>query len=363
MGEKTWRISEYEFYKRADEFLEKRLREINESVKTMAPGEHRKEVEKIMIELKTAHKINEPIDVIRQIEAKLVCAYGRDWHTFSMKRKEKPEDIIFMILMNNIFGTPFVAYTYICEFSELSEELIEDILFIESELFGFSYWDDKHVSCVCSLIQNGEDNTNHLKDLYKLQEEENGYSEDFKNKCEKLINTLQKQKNLKIKSAEHAIFNNTKQTENLINNIQALKNRQIVLIRDFIKTVEKDMPKKYYKDMLDKLSEELENLIPGFPNKEFFKLWMSSKGANIDYAYITSLPSVCEKHIETLQKGMKNTIKMEKVLLEKLKIAKRTVTEFSFNNRLDWYFINNNQKLSHEFRKKYSCLMNNQHKI
>ena len=102
---------------------------------------------------------------------KAVANNVKDWAKFSTNT-ESLEDIAFRVIVFEKFGISLCCLSYICHYSTLPEDFIDDIIFITSGLFSFNKWDDTHVHAIVKSI---EDNDFKNENLLKLFSGYNGH--------------------------------------------------------------------------------------------------------------------------------------------------------------------------------------------
>ena len=145
---KTWRFSRKKFYEKLDLFLDQGL------------DEYIKELSEI-----------EDLDSFQRDKLKAVANNVKDWAKFSTN-PESLEDIAFRVIVFEKFGISLCCLSYICHYSTLPEDFIDDIIFITSGLFSFNKWDDTHVHAIVKSI---EDNDFKNENLLKLFSGYNGH--------------------------------------------------------------------------------------------------------------------------------------------------------------------------------------------
>ena len=167
---KTWRFSRKKFYEKLDLFLDQGLDEYIKELSTMekldsfhrdilkASIKARKEHYEITDSKKIKHKCR--ID-----KSKALSNNVKDWANFSTK-PEKLEDIAFRVIIFEKFGISLCCLNYICQYSHLPEDFIDDIIFITSGQFSFSKWDDVHVHAIVKSIEDNDFKNENLLRLF-----------------------------------------------------------------------------------------------------------------------------------------------------------------------------------------------------
>ena len=83
----------------------------------------------------------------------------KDWADFSLSDHNE-DDIRVRILAQTYFGEDCISVSYMLSASKVSEEFLEELMFITSPLFDFSYYDQDHIDAVCkfySLDKKGQE--------------------------------------------------------------------------------------------------------------------------------------------------------------------------------------------------------------
>ena len=149
---KTWRFSRKKFYEKLDLFLDQGLDEyIKELIAIEKLDSFRLDILKASIKARKEHyEITDSKKIknkCRIDKLKALSNNVKDWANFSTK-PEKLEDIAFRVIIFEKFGISLCCLNYICQYSHLPEDFIDDIIFITSGQFSFSKWDDVHVHAI-----------------------------------------------------------------------------------------------------------------------------------------------------------------------------------------------------------------------
>ena len=408
---KPWRMTQEEFYKRFDDMLLETYLNMSENYSVFKENKKTEvlsaldKVKSIFKENKTIysaievesstnrkkHNINsitfsEINDLLSEEEIKNVIKRNRkifhNLFTFSDNKLfsefsctfQNPEDIVFYLLIDRIFNSNLVCLSYICRYSRLSEDLIEDIMFINSELFDFKYWDDKHVQIVIGILDKGYKYNcfEELKDLL----EDNSVSKHLIKNIEKIFKSEYDSIELAIRSCNSSIIKLTNTLASVEKSIN-IREQELSVVSKFNSELSKKEDYYYYINKTKDLYNSLEKEVPEF-NKSFFeentkkiKSLISSKNKN---PYTVSRKSVYScfediedklldklKEIRRRQGQVKNSIDFSKRrinnLEEKLIACKNgPVFEYCLTERIDWSYIAKYQSFSKEFKEKHSKL-------
>lgn len=185
----TWRISEREFLRKVDVFIDEeypKIIEFSKTIKNTTKGVG-KELNDIFSKIRSVNYTDK--NSLRSLKLSAIMKDDRrhwlEWST----QKHEPEEIIFRVLLNKYFDVYSLCYSYMCTVDELlSEKLIEDIMFINSDLFDFDYWDDYHVDIVTKIMTKGN-KSDCTEDLQLLLESNIKLSDKFKNNIRILLNS------------------------------------------------------------------------------------------------------------------------------------------------------------------------------
>ena len=166
---KSWRFSRKKFYERLDLFLDQGL---DEYIKELSAIEDPKMVQKNKLKKcnkarKEHYEINDNKNLknaYRMEKLQALANNVKDWVEFSIK-PEKLEDIAFRLIIFEKFGISLCCLSYICQYSSLPEDFIDDIIFITSGQFSFTKWDDEHVH---TIVKSMEDNDFENENLLRL---------------------------------------------------------------------------------------------------------------------------------------------------------------------------------------------------
>ena len=166
---KTWRFSRKKFYEKLDLFLDQGLDEyIKELSEIEDLDSFQRDKLKALIKARKEHyEITDSKKIknkCRIDKLKALSNNVKDWVNFSTK-PEKLEDIAFRVIIFEKFGISLCCLNYICQYSHLPEDFIDDIIFITSGQFSFNKWDDVHVH---EIVKSIEDNDFKNENLLRL---------------------------------------------------------------------------------------------------------------------------------------------------------------------------------------------------
>ena len=167
---KTWRFSRKKFYEKLDLFLDQGLDEYIKELSTMEKlDSFRRDILKTLIKARKEHyEITDSKKIknkCRIDKLKALSNNVKDWVNFSTK-PEKLEDIAFRVIIFEKFGISLCCLNYICQYSHLPEDFIDDIIFITSGQFSFSKWDDVHVHAIVKSIEDNDFKNENLLKLF-----------------------------------------------------------------------------------------------------------------------------------------------------------------------------------------------------
>ena len=167
---KTWRFSRKKFYEKLDLFLDQGLDEyIKELIAIEKLDSFRLDILKASIKARKEHyEITDSKKIknkCRIDKLKALSNNVKDWANFSTK-PEKLEDIAFRVIIFEKFGISLCCLNYICQYSHLPEDFIDDIIFITSGQFSFSKWDDVHVHAIVKSIEDNDFKNENLLRLF-----------------------------------------------------------------------------------------------------------------------------------------------------------------------------------------------------
>lgn len=157
------------------EHLEGRLKDCIENLKTDIPDEDKrtKWMEKYKMlnfsinTLSSVHFMNKDLRAM----AVLLAEDVEEWARFSTRHDLSEKEITISVLLSIEFDVSIASLTYICAANKLSEEFLEELVFITSGVlfdkyaptdhrgvkkfdYHFDLWDDEHVDCVNRCLAN-----------------------------------------------------------------------------------------------------------------------------------------------------------------------------------------------------------------
>lgn len=153
MGEKSWRIKdEQEFLRQANHYLEQHLENFMDNVDTqIVDRKKRKEVWR-KFNIYRRNSINSVY--VNNIRLKIsdmlriVLEDVKNWIEFSLNKESPLDEIMLRLIINSQFNCSYVSHLFISVNPNLTEEFVEDAIYVSSNLFEFDEWDDKHVNAV-----------------------------------------------------------------------------------------------------------------------------------------------------------------------------------------------------------------------
>lgn len=148
MGCKYWRITnEQEFYEKAEKYIHEHVeRFMNNGYLNIKNGRKAKLIRSNYDEYKsipdqyTYEKITAGLYVVLEdID---------DWSSFSSSTDTPLDEIMLRALINRIFKCDYVCILLTSVNKYLTEDFIDDIIYVSSNYFKFEEWDDEHVEAV-----------------------------------------------------------------------------------------------------------------------------------------------------------------------------------------------------------------------
>lgn len=90
-----------------------------------------------------------------------------DYINFSLQR-QNISDIRERALINVVFKYDAICYTYICRYSVITSDFLEELVFITSPFFDISYYNDEYKELVCNILQvPNEERNQYISSLIK----------------------------------------------------------------------------------------------------------------------------------------------------------------------------------------------------
>ncbi len=173
---KFWRYSSIEsFYKDAVPYVDAHVSRIKSDIEKFNRDTSKKLLSMIN-SYEHAKELKEKGDSTLKITDKDILKLGcaivtkdvQDWGEFSVAPDSSLQDIMIRILLGILFDFDYVCILFLCYNQNITEEFIEDTIYLTSGMFKFEEWDNKHVDAVCNCAAIGrkmnEDET--LIDLY-----------------------------------------------------------------------------------------------------------------------------------------------------------------------------------------------------
>lgn len=363
------RYTEKEFFGLVDYFINERYPKVDIS---KFEGEAYKEVSKWKWELdciKPDINNEKVMFTIRLLKLRIISATMEDWKNWSLEQ-QNAASIIFKLLMNRIFDIHNVCQTFICSVNDnLSEQMIDDIVFINSELFDFEYWDEYHVAAISSIIAKAP-KYNAIDDLMLLLNDPM-ISDKYKGNVRKLIDEANKDLKNRIDKINHDI----KHSRNLIiKNDKGIRvaEQELEVYQNFEFDLDaENLVMTKLKSELERLIESVEKYCPGFDEAwwglikiEFKEIDNKYKSKNVTgedyvkllndkYNYIMSLGDMIRKRIVEYKDRTKHLYSSISRNEKLLNIVSNKGVNIVLYDGLDWKAIETHQTLSVKFKNKY----------
>jgi hypothetical protein len=165
---RPWRWSEQEFYERLDDYLEKRIEWMSKHIEELNCSNTGRLNMKIAISEyhRTEYPPNKRIAGCRALGLNV-----RDWSRISLDPNTSLEKLMLLYIAGELYNEPLICIAFMCKNPKITEEFIEDAMYIGSGLFAFDEWDK--APAVIDYIDKGEyDNSKESKELLALYDEE-----------------------------------------------------------------------------------------------------------------------------------------------------------------------------------------------
>lgn len=95
-----------------------------------------------------------------------------NWREFSSGAFSPLKDIVTRAILGKMFKVNYVCFTLLYHNENITEDFLEDMIYIDSPLFSFDEWDDQHVTavCNCAATSNKMNKDEELKKVYHDRE-------------------------------------------------------------------------------------------------------------------------------------------------------------------------------------------------
>ncbi len=170
---KIWRFSsEDEFLDYAIEYVTNHVDSIVEKINTFPNDKAKKLKSKIkdyyfIYRFKYTNKYD-----LLKIGISIVIEDVDNWREFSSDAFSPLKDIVTRAILGKMFKANYVCYTLLYRNENITEDFLEDMIYIDSPLFSFDEWDDQHVTavCNCAAALNKMNDDEELKKVYHNRE-------------------------------------------------------------------------------------------------------------------------------------------------------------------------------------------------
>lgn len=166
---RPWRWSEEEFYQRLDDYLEQRIAWMDNHVNELTQSTTARLNMKIAIKeyYRTWY-----IPDKRKSGCRALGLNVRDWTEISMNPNTSLEQLMLLYMAGEIYDEPLICIAFMCKNPKVTEEFIEDAMFVGSGLFWFDEWDK--MDTVIDYIDNDsvfDTNSKSSKKLLSIYDE------------------------------------------------------------------------------------------------------------------------------------------------------------------------------------------------
>ena len=116
-------------------------------------------------------KYNHKYDLLK-IGVSIVIEDVYDWREFSSDAFSSLKDIVTRAILGKMFKVNYVCFTLLYHNENITEDFLEDMIYIDSPLCSFDEWDDQHVTavCNCAAASNKINDDEELKKVYYNRE-------------------------------------------------------------------------------------------------------------------------------------------------------------------------------------------------
>ena len=168
---KTWRFSsEDEFLDYAIEYVTNHIDNMVERIDTFDKSK------KLKSKIKDYYfiyrfKYTNKYDLLK-IGISIVIEDVDNWGEFSSDAFSPLKDIVTRAILGKMFKVNYVCFTLLYHNENITEDFLEDMIYIDSPLFSFDEWDDQHVTavCNCAAASNRMKYDKELKKVYHDRE-------------------------------------------------------------------------------------------------------------------------------------------------------------------------------------------------
>ena len=168
---KIWRFSsEDEFLDYAIEYVTNHIDNMVERIDTFDKSKKLKSKIKdyyFIYKFKYTNKYD-----LLKLGISIVIEDVNNWGEFSSDAFSQLKDIVTRAILGKMFKVNYVCYTLLYHNENITEDFLEDMIYIDSPLFSFDEWDDQHVSavCNCAAASNKMKDDKELKKVYNDRE-------------------------------------------------------------------------------------------------------------------------------------------------------------------------------------------------
>lgn len=169
--EKEWRFSREEYYEILNKWMDERIIYIDKHFKEFTKNLDTKSKALFTVALDKSKSLINSSFVSSAVKEKMKFIVGDvDYWAETSINPSSLKEIMARIIANQMYGVNCICMTYVLN-SELinSEEILDDICFLESGFFKFSIWDDKHVNAFINMMVNFRNKDKKVKTKYNKE--------------------------------------------------------------------------------------------------------------------------------------------------------------------------------------------------
>lgn len=165
---KPWRFtSEEDYHKEAIKYVTKHIKNFSQKL-DLFNNDKRKKIFHNISKYYEMYNSNYTPYILLENGVNIIKEDIQGWREFSAGINSPLNDIMLRTLIGKEFNFNYVATCLLHCNILITEDFIEDMIYVQSNLFRFDEWDDKHVEAVtnCAANSNIETKDKNLLELY-----------------------------------------------------------------------------------------------------------------------------------------------------------------------------------------------------
>ena len=378
---KTWRMSEKDFLDKVAEFIEKEYpaskEKIQGEVDSIGKNVQFKNdgIRERSIALMNAQymegKPNQHSKSVLESKLKLM-SLDSYWFSEWSLRPHTPEEIVLAVLINTYFNLHLVSITYICRANYLTADIIEDLMFITSELFSFDAWNDACVEFTCNILKEGTgyDCSEILNAFIKSNTKDKDYKA-LKKTISDMVEKAKEEASYSLDAKEKSLLASHANVERL-NRELAIMDEEENLVKKYIKE-SRFNPERATNEEFKRFATGLFSYIEMNVSEYRSSFWMnmsyrclSKRSRNNEYANSRIYRFITDSILELLDKARSKTVtkitnikysmQRTQTIIDNIVAGKDETASMRLSDRLDWGVLRDYQDLPKTFMEKYDKL-------